>query len=85
MDIDSWLGRIGLAQYVEMFRANDIDIELLRRLTSDDLKDIGVASFGHRKKLLEAIAELAGADPASPQPALIEPKPQTPPSAAKSR
>ena len=75
MDIDSWLGRIGLAQYVEMFRANDIDIELLRRLTSDDLKDIGVASFGHRKKLLEAIAELAGADPASPQPALIEPKP----------
>ncbi|MGA2842761.1 MAG: adenylate/guanylate cyclase domain-containing protein [Steroidobacteraceae bacterium] len=75
MDIERWLRGIGLAQYAEMFRANDIDIELLRRLTSDDLKDIGVASFGHRKKLLEAIAELAGAVPASPQPALIEPKP----------
>jgi len=73
LDIDNWLGRIGLAQYVEMFRANDIDIELLGRLTNDDLKDIGVASFGHRRKLLDAIAELAGAVPVSPQPASIEP------------
>ena len=53
MDIDGWLRGIGLAQYAEMFRANDIDIELLGRLTNDDLKDLGVASFGHRKKLLE--------------------------------
>jgi class 3 adenylate cyclase len=74
LDIDGWLRGIGLAQYAEMFRANDIDIELLGRLTNDDLKDIGVASFGHRKKLLEAIAELAGAVAVSPQPALIEPK-----------
>jgi class 3 adenylate cyclase len=74
LDIDGWLRRIGLAQYAEIFRANDIDGELLRRLTNDDLKDIGVASFGHRKKLLEAIAELAGAVAVSPQPALIEPK-----------
>ncbi len=76
MDIDGWLRGIGLAQYAEMFRANDIDIELLGRLTNDDLKDIGVASFGHRKKLLEAVAELAGVAPTSPQPALTEPKPQ---------
>ena len=58
-----------------MFRGNDIDIELLGRLTNDDLKEIGVASFGHRKKLLEAISELAGAGPVSPRPAFIEPKP----------
>ena len=69
MDIDGWLRGIGLPQYAEMFRANDVDGELLGRLTNDDLKDIGVASFGHRKKLLEAIAELGGAPtltPASP-------------------
>jgi class 3 adenylate cyclase len=76
LDIDAWLRGIGLAQYAETFRANDIDIELLGRLTNDDLKDIGVVSFGHRKKLLEAIAELAGAVPVSPQPALSEPKAQ---------
>jgi class 3 adenylate cyclase len=74
LDIDGWLRGIGLDQYAEMFRANDIDIELLSRLTNDDLKDLGVVSFGHRKKLLEAVAELAGAVPVSPQPALIEPK-----------
>ena len=34
-------------------------------MTNDDLKDVGVVSFGHRKKLLEAIAELGGA-PAVP-------------------
>ena len=78
MDIDGWLRGIGLAQYAEMFRANDIDIELLGRLTNDDLKDIGVASFGHRKKLLEAIAALAAA-PEAPSPipvAAMEPKTQ---------
>jgi class 3 adenylate cyclase len=58
LDIDGWLRGIGLAQYAEMFRGNDIDGELLGRLTNDDLKDLGVTSFGHRKRLLEAIAAL---------------------------
>ena len=78
MDIDDWLRRIGLDQYAEIFRANDIDRELLGRLTNDDLKDIGVASFGHRKKLLEAMAALVAASEArSPIPvAAMEPKAQ---------
>ena len=75
MDIDGWLSGIGLAQYAELFRANDIDSEMLGRLTNDDLKDIGVASLGHRKKLLEAIAELAGVVLVSAQPGLVELKP----------
>jgi class 3 adenylate cyclase len=58
LDIDSWLREIGLAQYGELFRANDIDGKLL---TGDDLKEIRVASLGHRKKLLEAIATLDAA------------------------
>jgi class 3 adenylate cyclase/tetratricopeptide (TPR) repeat protein len=66
LDIEGWLSGIGLSQYAEMFRANDIDIELLGRLTNDDLKEIGVVSFGHRKKLMEAIAVLPGAVSASP-------------------
>ena len=76
MDIDGWLRGIGLAQYAEIFRANDIDGELLGRLTNDDLKDIGVASFGHRKKLLEAIAALTAAPeaPSSIPVAVTEPK-----------
>ena len=45
----SRLRGIGLSQYAEMFRANDIDGETLGRLTNDHLQGIGVASFGHRK------------------------------------
>src|SRR5262249_39502335 len=76
LDIDGWLRGIGLAQYAEIFRANDIDGELLGRLTNDDLKDIGVASLGHRKKLLEAIAALTTAPkaPSSIPVAVREPK-----------
>jgi class 3 adenylate cyclase len=76
MDIESWLRGIGLSEYAELFHANDISIELLGRLTNDDLKDIGVVSLGHRKKLLEAIAERAGAVSVSPKPAFSEPQAQ---------
>jgi len=77
LDIDGWLRGIGFAQYAEMFRANDIDIELLGRLTSDDLKDIGVVSLGHRKKLLEAIAALAAAPEAPSRTPVPAPEPKT--------
>jgi hypothetical protein len=40
---------------------NDIEGELLRGLTDDDLKDIGIASLGHRRKLLQAIEVLTAA------------------------
>jgi hypothetical protein len=76
LDIDGWLRGIGFAQYAEMFRANDIDIKPLARLTNDDLRDIGVVSSGHRKKLLEAIAALVAA-PQAPAPIAVtttEPK-----------
>ncbi len=78
MDIDGWLRGIGLAQYGEIFHANDIDGELLGRLTNDDLKDIGVSSLGHRKKLLEAIAALAAAPDAAPATPVAAPEAKTP-------
>src|SRR5436190_22803356 len=72
MEIEGWLLKIGLAEYADLFRANDINIELLGRLTNDDLKDIGVVSLGHRKKLLEAIAALVAA-PEAPAPIPVTP------------
>jgi class 3 adenylate cyclase len=48
---------------------------VLRHLTDQDLKELGV-SLGHRRKMLAAIAELASAISGSPQPALTEPKPK---------
>ena len=58
MDVLGWLRNLGLEQYEAIFRDNDIDASLLSSLTNEDLKEIGVASLGHRRKLLEAIAVL---------------------------
>ena len=58
MEIGDWLRGLGLSQYAAAFRENSIDLEILRKLTSEDLKDLGVASVGHRRRLLAAIEEL---------------------------
>lgn len=58
MDIRGWLETLGLGQYADVFDANHIDAPLLRDLTADDLRELGVGSLGHRKRLLEAIAGL---------------------------
>jgi hypothetical protein len=50
------------------FADNHIDESILRELTDQDLKDLGVVSLGHRRKMLR-VAELAGSTPGSPQPA----------------
>src|SRR6516165_5313241 len=62
MNVLGWLRNLGLEQYEAIFRDNDIDASLLSSLTNEDLKEIGVASFGHRRKLLEAIALLRGGE-----------------------
>ena len=65
MDVAAWLQDLGLERYVPAFRDNDIDAEVLRKLTAEDLISIGVTSVGHRRKLLDAIASLGMADPAA--------------------
>ena len=62
MDVSSWLRDLGLESYAQAFRANDIDAEVLSRLTAEDLIALGISSIGHRRKLLDAIAELARPD-----------------------
>jgi class 3 adenylate cyclase/predicted ATPase len=58
VDVGAWLDRLGLEQYEQAFRANDVDDEVLSELTSEDLVGLGVTSIGHRRKLLRAIAAL---------------------------
>ena len=67
MDIAAWLRGLGLERYEIAFRENEIDWAVLPKLTADDLKDIGVTAVGHRRKLLEAIAQLSPT-PATPSP-----------------
>src|SRR5512144_2653387 len=63
--IADWLEELGMSEYAQRFADNDIDLTILRDLTDQDLKELGVASLGHRRKLLRAIAELEDAPAAT--------------------
>jgi class 3 adenylate cyclase/predicted ATPase len=63
MDIEAWLQGLGLERYASAFRDNEIDWEVLPKVTSQDLREIGVAAVGHRRKLLDAIAALGASAP----------------------
>ena len=64
--IAEWLASIGLGEYADRFRENAIDLSVVRDLTEQDLKDLGVL-LGHRRKMLRAIAELQGELPRTPR------------------
>jgi class 3 adenylate cyclase len=77
MDVGARLRSLGLAQYEVAFRDNSVDARVLPRLTSDDLKELGITSVGHRRMLLDAISELRSTTVASgtSTEALVPPSP----------
>jgi class 3 adenylate cyclase len=76
-----WLTSLGMSEYAERFAENDIDFTILGDLTDPDLEKIGVASLGHRRKLLRAIADLKDVEKSEPGVAVaaiapVGPRPQ---------
>ncbi len=68
--IADWLASLGMSEYADRFAENCIDLSVLRDLTDQDLKELGVV-LGDRRKMLRAIGELDSAPPAVPQPAAM--------------
>src|SRR5215510_7255669 len=60
--IAEWLSSIGLSEYAQRFAENGIDVSIIRDLTEQDLKDLGIL-LGHRRKILRAIAQFDGVAP----------------------
>ncbi len=58
IDLDDWLRALGMERYVTAFHDHDVDGSLLPTITAEDLRDMGIASVGHRRQLLNAIALL---------------------------
>ena len=58
-EIADWLEKLGMSEYTQSFAEHRIDVSVLRHLTDQDLKDIGIP-LGHRRKILAAIGELTG-------------------------
>ena len=78
--IADWLDKLGMSEYAQRFAENDIDLAILRDLTDQDLEKIGVASLGHRRKLLRAISELDSLPAATPAMPASIPRVSVPPS-----
>jgi class 3 adenylate cyclase/predicted ATPase len=74
MDVGGWLRGLGLGEYEGKFRDNKIDSDVLADLTDGDLEKLGLP-LGDRKRLLKAIAGLAGPPSAAtrPEPANAQP------------
>src|SRR6478609_5113188 len=56
--MQAWLARLRLAKYAETFAAHEVDFDVLRHLSDDDLKELGLP-LGPRRKVLAALAETA--------------------------
>jgi len=56
MSIDKFLRDLGLEKYIDVFREQEIDFELLLTLTDNELKQIGVNLLGPRRKITVAVA-----------------------------
>jgi len=67
--VADWLKSLGMSEYLQIFSENRIDFAVLRDLTDQDLKELGVV-LGDRRKLLRAIAGLSNtpAHQAEPEP-----------------
>ena len=76
--LGQFLASLGLERFAETFKNNDIDLEMLRSLNDNDLRELGVDSLGARKKIVAAVAALAGT---APPPPLANPTPGVPMSA----
>ena len=52
-----FLDTLGLGQYSELFDNNRIDETVITEISEQDLKNIGITSLGHRKRIAAAIAD----------------------------
>lgn len=66
-DIQHWLERNGLGKYAAQFQDQDITPDLLPDLSDADLRELGIASLGDRKRLLKAVASSVPSVPVAAQ------------------
>lgn len=51
-DLPTLFSKQGLAKYTDLFVRHEVDLQTFATLTDQDLREIGVQTFGARKKLL---------------------------------
>ncbi|KAM9740859.1 bicaudal C homolog 2 isoform 2-T2 [Menidia menidia] len=57
-DLPELLRQLGLIKYIDVFEQQEIDYQTFLTLSDEDLKEVGVSTFGARRKMLIAISDL---------------------------
>ncbi|XP_069609655.1 protein bicaudal C homolog 1 isoform X4 [Ranitomeya imitator] len=57
-DLPELFSKLGLGKYTDIFQQQEIDLQTFLTLTDQDLKELGITTFGARRKMLLAISEL---------------------------
>ncbi|XP_029020484.1 bicaudal C homolog 2 [Betta splendens] len=57
-ELPELLSRLGLIKYMDVFEQQEIDYQTFLTLSDEDLKEVGVSTFGARRKMLLAISDL---------------------------
>lgn len=57
-DLRELLEKIDLAKYFSVFQEQEVDLPTFMTLTDKDLKELGISTFGIRKKILVTIQDL---------------------------
>ncbi|XP_043119624.1 protein bicaudal C homolog 1-B isoform X4 [Puntigrus tetrazona] len=57
-DLPELFSKLGLGKYTDIFQQQEIDLQTFVTLTDSDLKELGITTFGARRKMLLAISEL---------------------------
>lgn len=57
-DLAELFSKLGLGKYTDLFQQQEIDLATFLTLTDQDLKELGISTFGARRKMLLAIADL---------------------------
>ncbi|XP_051883800.1 protein bicaudal C homolog 1-like isoform X1 [Pristis pectinata] len=57
-ELPELFSKLGLGKYTDIFQQQEIDIQTFLTLTDQDLKELGITTFGARRKMLLAISEL---------------------------
>lgn len=57
-DLPELFSKLGLGKYTDIFQQQEIDLQTFVTLTDPDLKELGITTFGARRKMILAISEL---------------------------
>ncbi|KAL6117669.1 uncharacterized protein ACO6RY_15404 [Pungitius sinensis] len=57
-DLPELLSQLGLIKYIDVFEQQEIDYQTFLTLSDEDLKEVGISTFGARRKMVMAISDL---------------------------